>query len=511
MKKVLCILLAFALMLPIAATGAVAADKCGCGITPVVYVVGFGDDLYLNAETDDAELVYPPSASAITGTLPSMVKAVWAIALNDSDSFAESAMDIMNAILSDIAMDKNGESINNIGIKRTAITDNHQIAHYRLGQFTSTEPYGEFVFNQDWRLSPADNAVLLDSFISEVKELTGHDEVSVICHSQGNNIVLSYLKEFGSDNIKKIEFLSPAFGGISLMGGLLSKEADIKGKGDQFINFVDSLMGKDMSGKLITAVLNLLKRAGLMDSLLDRAQTMLDEQFDVIFSECIVELFGTMPGVWSFVPDEYYIKAKECAFGNSGEYATLIEKIDYYHYEIQNKSSEIIADAMNNGIAVIIACGYDISTIPVTNGNPEQADMLIDTKYMSIGATCAPFGKTLGKNYVQAVDCGHDHLSADGIIDASTAAFPEITWFIKGQSHSDFPDSYLKFTDWAMLYDGQPTVFTDPAYPQFMVNDSTDIIKPVEKEEQNDTFSVLSFIKMIIEQLKAILNKIFKF
>lgn len=43
---------------------------------------------------------------------------------------------------------------------------------------------------------------------------------------------------------------------------------------------------------------------------------------------------------------------------------------------------------------------------------------------------------TLGDDYVQARDVGHNCLSEDGIIDASTCMLPENTWFIKNYGHA---------------------------------------------------------------------------
>lgn len=69
---------------------------------------------------------------------------------------------------------------------------------------------------------------------------------------------------------------------------------------------------------------------------------------------------------------------------------------------------------------------------------------------------------TLGDDYVQARDVGHNCLSEDGIIDASTCMLPENTWFIKNYGHAMFDyrrngcDLYVR----AMTAKTQPTVDT---------------------------------------------------
>jgi len=50
-----------------------------------------------------------------------------------------------------------------------------------------------------------------------------------------------------------------------------------------------------------------------------------------------------------------------------------------------------------------------------------NSDATVDTKYASVGATVADLGSALPDGYVQKNEAGvHDHLSKDGVIDAST-------------------------------------------------------------------------------------------
>ena len=171
------------------------------------------------------------------------------------------------------------------------------------------------------------------------------------------------------------------------------------------------------------------------------------------------------------------------------EDAPVLEKIIYYHDKVQVKLTDILQDAINNGTEIIICAGYGISSIPVSLTPAVHSDFLIDTEYMSIGATCAPLGETLGDGYKQATDCGHNHVSPDMLVDASTSAFPERTWFFKGLSHSDFPDEYEKFINVFLLSEEEITVGTYEEYPQFMTFDENGSLIPVEKpEKENKSF-----------------------
>ena len=157
------------------------------------------------------------------------------------------------------------------------------------------------------------------------------------------------------------------------------------------------------------------------------------------FSRFLNESIGTMPGFWALVSAENYDDARAFAFPTpelQAEYAGLLEKLDRYHNEGSVKADELMrtAEAVTGKVGVV--CGYGEYMPPVTADNTRQSDGVILTADESNGATCAPLGETLGEAYVQKVADGHDHISPDGIIDASTAFFPDNTWFIKYGGHS---------------------------------------------------------------------------
>lgn len=505
MKKIVSLILVFVLIFSVSATSIAASEECSCGKTPVVYVQGFGETLFLNADSDDAVSVFPPSGNTIMKGIPDILKALAvAVIANDDEGFADYAMSAVRKMLGDMACDEKGNSVYNVSFEPEEI-DSAQMHSLTDSPFSDTYDY-----IYDWRLDPIYNAKGLYAFIEEVKELTGHNEVSLVCHSQGNTIVAAYLEQFGSDGIKKIAFLSPAFKGLSLLGSLYANEASIRDKGEEFADLIRGAMGTDPAGDLLAAIVSSLDDMGIAGGLLDWAQDILDKQLERILQECLVDLFGTMPGTWTFVPDEYYEDAKATMFCGDEKYDELIEKLDYYHYNVQNEVENLIQDAMDNGVEVTISLGYGISTIPIPAGAAEQADMLIDVEYMSIGATCAaPFGTTFGSDYKQAEYCkGHNHVSPDLMIDASTCAFPEITWFVRDQTHSEFCDGYKEFLDWALLYDGQPTVHTNEKYPQFTARTEDGTIEPVEGPVPVDTRSNVQIIfASLFEMIKNSVKK----
>lgn len=507
MKKVLCVLLAAILTFGCAAT-AFAAKVCDCPVSPVIYIRGFGEELYLNPESEDRTEALSLSLDAVLAGAPDLLYGVVAkAAAGDYDPLLLAVEKIADGIIGNIVCDQNGDSKYDVGVKPRELPteDNHQYTSYSGAVEYDGMPDAEYDFHYDWRLDPMDNARLLKDFADHIRELTGHKKVSFIAHSQGNTLVAAYLALFGSDEIDKIIFLSPAFEGLSIMGSLFAGEAVIDDKGDALVGFVDSVLGKDeFYSDFVSMVVKFLNDKGFVGTVLDDAQLILDKEFKKVYAEYLRDTLVTMPGFWSFVPDEYFDRAIEFTFGGTEGYEKLIARIEDYHYNVQVKLCDLLDEAKANGVNFVIGCGYGISSIPLSDSPVQHSDMTIDTKYMSIGATCAPFGETFADDYVQAVDDGHNHISPDRMIDASTCAYPEYTFFIKGQLHPDFCDGYREWIQWALLYDGQPTVTSDPAFPQFTEMDGEET-KPVEEPEQKvEKRGLWIFLEFLFELLSKL-------
>lgn len=121
----------------------------------------------------------------------------------------------------------------------------------------------------------------------------------------------------------------------------------------------------------------------------------------------------------------------------AANWATFERKIDEIH-DIQANISSILQRAKASGTSVCIFSNYNLYIAPFTPTADYTSDGVIETNRTSGGATCARLKTTLGDDYVQARDVGHNCLSEDGIIDASTCMLPENTWFIKNYGHSMF-------------------------------------------------------------------------
>lgn len=502
MKKVISIILAAVLAFSVCIPAFAGDDGCDCGITPVVYVVGFGDALYKNTDTENRESIFPPEGGVIAKSVPDLLVAVMCLLAGYNDGFGTFVSKAANVMLGELACNPDGTAPEGTGIKPMGpIVDTHKLPAFAPEDGMDE---GYFTFRYDWRLSPVDNAMLLDEYISEVKNVTGHDEIVLSAHSQGNTIVMTYIQLYGTDGIEKIICLSPAYQGISLIGSLFTRDVNVAGKGEALEEFLKGIMGfEDSQSKLIVSLVSFINSCGIIDAILNSLQKTLDSELDKVFDECLIDVFGSMPGLWTFVPAEEYEDAKASMFGDNEKYAAIIEKTDYYYENVQTKTVELLTEAKANGTDVVIAAGYNISTIPVTNAAATHSDLLIDTEYMTLGATCSAITETLGDGYVQAENsCGHNHVSPENVIDASTCAFPEYTWFFKGNGHADFEEDYCGFIEWAIRYDGQPTVWSDEKYPQFMQEGEDGLVPAKPKAETDNRSDEEIIFSSVIDLIK---------
>ena len=272
-------------------------------------------------------------------------------------------------------------------------------------------------------------------------------------HSEGTCVAASYISLYGSEDVEKVVFLSGAFQGITLVGNLFTKNLDVKGKADAFELFIETFLGGDTTGDFVSSLFSVLKDAFIVDMLLCLVNNILEEDLDALYDDCLTEIITTMPGVWSFVPDAYYENAKKALYSDTGDkYSALTKLTDNYHYNVQVGLGDRLKAEQKNGLAVCVSMGYAIAPIPVYDNCVDQTDMLIDTKFGSLGATCAPIGETL------KADRTNKYLSSDLLVDASTCAFPDSTWFVRYQDHNDFCDAYNDFVYYLLTADGQPTV-----------------------------------------------------
>lgn len=493
MKKAVSVFLAVLLTFSVSAASfsSYATDKCGCSHTPIVYVTGFAmTDLVANPGTEEEYNVFMPETSAIVSAVARLiVPTVMLRITGDYEGFAGSLSKILNDTMKDVACDDNGDPLNEtVDVKfRADPTSEHG---YRCDNR----------FNYDWREDVFEIAVELNEYIEKTKELTRHDKVVLKGESMGGAVIMTYLEQYGYGSVDTVIMQSSAFNGINLVGGLFTGDLNIKTK--SVMNYIGNFIeGSDPVTAFYRCIFYALS-GFLLSHVCGELDTVFTRGKDVLYEDCLRDLFGNLTGIWTFVPNEYYEQAKEYML-DEVENATLIKKLDAYHYGVMDSTKEILDEAMNHGMKLAIISNYGKAAVPVLKNDAYQSDFLIDTARTSLGATCADFGATLPEGYTQCVADGHNHISCDNAIDASTCIYPEYTWFIKDMMHTWYTPGYYDFTWWLAQHGSQPTVNESDDFPQFLYNDQVNKIIVPLTEKNSDTQN-----KDI--DIKALLDKIIK-
>ena len=506
MKKVISVLLVLTVLFLSCSSLAFAAEKCNCGNCPVIYVHGAGEPLYINRDSENQPPV-SDSSSEIIKIMPKLILGIILKAVkNDYTLLGEAVLSLLENSDDSFACDNNGDSKYDVYVKQIPVSTDgkHEAIEYGQKYDNYNVLLADYRFKYDWRLCPVENAEKLHDYISQVKKYTKHDKVIVMAHSEGNNVLSSYLYLYGNEDFEKLIFMAAAFQGITMEGVLLAGEYSLYDKGDYFEKLICDFLIDSPEMELIKVLAKILNKYGVFDLILNDAQDLLDNTFENGFYDYIFKSSATKPSTWSFVPDEYYDRAMKKAFEGKTGYDKLIEKIELYHNNVQKNVPKLIQDAIDNGVSVSILSAYGLTAVPVGVNAPEQADITIDTRYTSIGATCAPVGETFPDGYVQQVECDVNYVSPDMMIDASTCKFPDNTWFVRDLRHQDFPPEYCKFI-WALCnYDGQSTVTSFDNYSQFMAYDykNKNLYNVTGKAEVEENYSLIDIVGLIVDMVK---------
>lgn len=505
MKKAICILLSLVLCVSVPVV-AFAEDGCDCGNTPVVLVNGIGSPMYAVNEDGSQGALVSVTAEDFLDIAPAVTAALGLLAAGDSVGFAQAVRELVDIFADFMYCNPDGTSVAAIAAGPSTPAD----PAVHLGEAVAEGSEAGFfdtiyTFHHDWRLDPTATADLLHAYIQEIKAATGHEKVILMAHSQGNVIAISYLSEYGTADVEKVLFSNAAYQGLRLVGQLYTRDISLAGKASAVTSFLDTFMRLQPQQQMLVNVVGMLDEVGLLDVLVGALDLFLEDTLDALYDYVLIDLFATMPGIWAFVPDAYYEQAKEVMLQKE-EHQAIIPVIDAYHYGIQMQIDDILGSLEDDGIPFYIVAGYGIDPIPVYEDAVHQCDMLIDTDYMSLGATCAESGELL----TFEGDVLPVYFSPDLKVDASTCLYPDRTWFLRYQGHNDLCLSSQTFFADLLASDTQLTVFDDPAYPQFMECENHEGFVPVtEPEEVDERSYFVRFFDVIVQFFKDAFAKLF--
>lgn len=506
MKKFLSVLLSVVMIMSTVSLFACAKEE----MTPVIFVDGIGSSDTVNTQT--GETVFPPSTDAIIGGVSEAVLPLLkAVATGNYEEVSVPLCNALVTIFDGMACDENGNpvypttSVYTYPDAETILSGKMAIDTENLG-FEAEEV---IYFSYDWRLDMQTVASQLNDVVKLVKDATGSDKVNLVGFSMGSCVVTTYLYDYGYDDIQDVIILSGAYNGVSTCGEPFSGQIAFDKAG--MVTFLKTMFGNGISDFLLKSLIDALDKTGVLGNVLDIAEELNYAILDDVFELGLKTTFARMPGIWSVIPYNMYEDAKALLVGDNvtDEFEA---KIDYYHYEVQGNNKAILDGVMENGGHLAIISKYGSTIPPVCVSQLNIGDMVIDTVYTSYGATCAPANSSLGEDYVQAVDCGHNHLCADNMIDASTCAYPEYTWFIKDLMHADHTAAQWELIRFIFASEAQPTVADSEVYPQFLITIGDEIV-PLTAENDSGKYGdstpknlfefIVGIIKKLIESLKA--------
>ncbi len=460
---ILTLILAFSVVIiPSAEENTIVDGKCTCGEEPEIYVAALGSaTLYQNAGTEDEKVLFRPETSAYVELIAKLIVPLFSVIVTkDYDAFADKLIPAVDDIFGALANDEEGNSTPDVTTKEELPTDpTHGLE-------------GNYYFGYDFRADPLVVADDLNTYIKHVLELTGHEKVRLRASSMGGVMTMAYLYKYGEAKVKSVIFQCCPLQGTAVAGDLFNGRIQITE--ESVYRYAETALPSLLEGFTETFVMGLIDvvyKSGLLGKVLDMVQPILDNCAPRVFEELLIPVFKSNCGIWSFVPDEYYESAKAYMLGENPN-EVLLQRIDEYHYNVQQKAGEILNGVLDNGVPVMILAGTAIQRTPLVPTWTNDSDGTVDTKYASVGGTIAPLGETLGENYVQAVDCGHNHISPDNRIDASTCLLPENTWFVTPMLHSTTHDGHGELYRWFFENDDEGVnIWSNPDYPQFLEND----------------------------------------
>ncbi len=485
MKKIISLLLTVLMLITLAvpafaAEGVTAEAEKYDGL-PVVVVRGI----------DFAGLTYEDGSKALTFNafelVPLLLDAILAqFMLKEDEALVDGIFGIAESVLSPIAADKDGNSIEPVSMVQYP----ESMASYP--EFTSTladttelgivktciNKYGAentYFFTYDWRKTPAELASELNSLVETAKKDSSKDQVNIICASMGCMVTTAYMYYYGNDSINSAVYLSGAQNGTYVAGDALNGRINFDT--DVILNIINSATGHNFFLKVLLKVFDVL---GVFDYLTNFFNEFVTENFDKANDLVLRDCMGTLCGFWSLCPDDDFASGVEKIFGgHEEEYAVLLEKLAESEKFVCS-TEKTLTTAVNDGVKLTFASNYNIGLVPVYERSNLNGDMVLEAELTSNFATIAPLYETLDDSYIATRD--PKYISADKVIDASTALFPEYTWFIKDAGHvaADNGSDYSKFAFTLLESEVQPTVDMFPEYPQFMIADENLALSPLK-------------------------------
>lgn len=483
----LCSVLFFTTFFIAAPTSQAASD--GADI-PVIHVCGSGALLVKNNADGTKETIYPLNIEKsfieekTKEFLPVFAKAFFT---QEWDEFCDVLVNILVPVFKPMALDKNGEASDGSRADWTWNKKTLRDMKNSSGKYNPTA----YKFHYDWRLDPMVIADTLNQYIVDILDVTGKEKVALYGRCLGSNIVAAYMQKYGGEYVQEVIHYASSVYGVDSCSKAFTGELYLPADGiDRFMYDYDLGLEKYYT-ELLQSFVTIFNKTYGLDIACWAVNNVLEDIYLQIFPEILINSYGTFPSYWSMVNPADYDRAMDTVFYGADleEYSGLIEKIEYYHENVQLKFEEFTAEQIKEGIEYSNIVKYGIQTAPLTKNADVLSDSIVTVSDASFGATTVKVNETLSDKYISTAASKETakFISPDKQIDSSTCFSPETTWYIKNLEHYTFPDCVSDLVS-QIVNNKNYTVFSDEQFPQYMVYDiDTQTISPMTEENMNTT------------------------
>ncbi len=397
------------------------------------------------------------------------------------DGIMPPLMEYLDYVMGGLACDNNGNSVHNTTMKSYPLAisnypdyleEHKEIAPMEHGiVMGAVDRYGAdnvYYYAYDWRFSPRDTCDGLNKMIELAKAEHNTDKVNLVCASMGGAVVDAYIYEYGTNSLNKCIFDGTVFCGTYVVTDLFQKKVLITGTGLEY--FLYDKMGDN------NFLVKMLATTGILDTVASLAMKFVDRYIDYVYDNFLIDTFVTMPALWAIVlPDEFdaCIETMFPTEEDKAHYAEVIKEA-YELNEMMTGMDELLLSLPEKGVEVAVFAGYHMSPVPVYERSASHGDNVLESALMLGRARVANFGEELEGESAM--------MSPDKQVDLATSLFPEYTWAIKDMPHVScgYGTEVADFLFWLVEFEGQPTVTSNPQYPQFMISSADENLIPFE-------------------------------
>lgn len=483
MKKIVSLILVFALafsMFSISASAAVKTECNGdCDTCPAIVVPGIGQSNvwaldkngnYLLDGDGDKISCFPAVFNVGSIVAKVLVPALLTLTLQTDIGLSKALCSVVLDAFSVNLCDEKGKNTGNIEVEKYLYSV-AECSEYEKEQIYNNIPLQNFAatagedhlyyFAYNSFGNNSDTVKELYEYIQMVKEETGHDKVNIVPISMGGslaNALLDYYPDVMND-LNKVVYIVPALNGSTIVGDLYTKNLAFFDTEFLYNGFLEALMDEE-DARMIEVIARILP-----DQVLAKVLKKV--------ANCLVEdVAANITSLWGLCPKEYYPEASAALLASKPE----IKKQTDRYYQAQCNSLDNIQKLVDNGVQVFNIVDYDVPLYLIGNSwNDDNADGVIHLSSTAMGVHSALCGETLGDDYQQAntskncADKSHNHISPDNVVDASTGLLPDHTFYFDGQGHEHTArnDAIIALATRLLATDDIQDVYSTDDFPQF--------------------------------------------